>query len=103
MIDPHIAHYPAEPLEQFMALALSCCRDMPEARPTMADVVRDLEELGRRNADIFPNGYSMDMGSTASGRTTSLPTSYPFSGRHDRSSADTSELLSGTVMHVAPR
>ncbi|KAG0602455.1 hypothetical protein M758_10G015700 [Ceratodon purpureus] len=102
MIDPHIAHYPPEALESFMALALSCCRDMPEARPTMAEVVRDLEELGRRNAEIFPDGYSMDIASTASGRTTSLPTSYPFSTR-DRSSADTSELLSGTVMHVAPR
>jgi serine/threonine protein kinase len=107
MVDPHIAHYPPEALEAFMALALSCCREMPEARPTMAEVVRDLEELGRRNAEIFPDGYSMDMASGASGRTaSSLTTSYPFSTGQDQDRSlvdDTGELFSGTVMHVAPR
>ena len=100
MIDPDIAHYLGEALEAFMALALSCCRDDPEARPTMAEVVRDLEELGRRYAGIFTDGYSMDI-ATSSSRA-SLPSSFPYIAR-DRSSANTSELLSGTVMHVAPR
>jgi serine/threonine protein kinase len=111
MIDPHISQYPPEALESFMDLALTCCRDMPEARPTMADLVRDLEELGRRYADIFPEGYSLDMPTTSlsSRRTTSTsstPTSYPYAFRNrdrDRDIADTSELLSGTVLHVAPR
>lgn len=102
MIDPHVAHYPPELLESFMQFALACCKDMPEARPTMSEVVRDLEELGRKYADIFPDGYSLDMPTMSSRMSTSLPTSYPYSSR-DRDSADTSELLSGTVLHVAPR
>jgi len=107
MIDPHIAQYPPEALESFMELALTCCRDMPDARPTMADLVRDLEELGRRYADIFPDGYSLDMPNSMSRRvssTSSQMTSYPYAFRdRDRDSGDTSELLSGTVLHVAPR
>jgi serine/threonine protein kinase len=102
MIDPHIAQYSPEALEAFMQLALSCCKDMPEERPTMSELVRDLEELGRRYADIFPDGYSLDMPTMSSRTLSSVNTSYPYSAR-DRDSADTSELLSGTVMHVAPR
>jgi serine/threonine protein kinase/Leucine-rich repeat (LRR) protein len=109
MVDPHIANYPVEALETFMQLALSCCRDMPEARPTMAEVVRDLEALGRRFADDgSSDGFSLDMPSMSSRSSVgSLPTSYPHSSYPhsipERDSADTSELLSGTVMHVAPR
>lgn len=116
MVDPHIntASYPAEALESFLQLALSCCREMPEARPTMAELVRDLEELGRRYAGIFPDGYSLDMpmsshsmpSSRTTSTTSSLPMSYPTysaSQPEDRDHGDASELLSGTVMHVAPR
>lgn len=37
--------YPAECLDKFLALALSCCHDKPEERPSMIDVVRELEDI----------------------------------------------------------
>lgn len=37
--------YPSECVEKFIALALKCCEDKPEDRPSMLDVVRELETI----------------------------------------------------------
>lgn len=37
--------YPSECVEKFVALALKCCEDKPEDRPSMLDVVRELETI----------------------------------------------------------
>lgn len=100
MVDPYIANYPAEALEAFMRLAVSCCSNLPEDRPTMSEVVRDLEEIGRRFADMLPEGYSKDTPSSASSDALIQPRNYT---KNYPDNADTSELCSGTVMHVAPR
>ncbi|KAG0622269.1 hypothetical protein M758_3G085700 [Ceratodon purpureus] len=105
MIDPHIAHYSPKALKAFMQLAVSCCSSSPDERPTMTEVVHTLEELSRQYADLFSDGSSIEPSSTrtASDSSTvpSLPHSHPYSSR-EISGADTSELFSGTVMHVAP-
>ncbi|KAF6168638.1 hypothetical protein GIB67_005250 [Kingdonia uniflora] len=41
VIDNRMGHYPSECLEKFMALALRCCQDETESRPSMLDVVRE--------------------------------------------------------------
>jgi serine/threonine protein kinase len=105
MIDPHIAHYSPRALKAFMQLAVRCCSHSPDERPTMTEVVHTLEELGQQYADLFSDGSSFEPSSTrtASDSSTvpSLPHSYPYSSREIN--ADTSELFSGTVVHVAPR
>ncbi|RDX99689.1 putative LRR receptor-like serine/threonine-protein kinase, partial [Mucuna pruriens] len=45
IIDSRMGLYPSDCLDQFLSLALSCCQDNPEERPSMLDVVRKLEDI----------------------------------------------------------
>ncbi|CAK9142151.1 unnamed protein product [Ilex paraguariensis] len=47
VIDSRMGSYPSECVERFVALALRCCHDKPEERPSMLDVVRELESILR--------------------------------------------------------
>ncbi|KAF6164780.1 hypothetical protein GIB67_011170 [Kingdonia uniflora] len=74
VIDNRMGHYPSECLEKFMALALRCCQDETESRPSMLDVVRELENIWH----MMPQSNSIPSGITGlldSVEATSLPTS----------------------------
>ena len=45
IIDSRMGSYPSECVERFVTLALQCCQHEPEARPSMPDVVRELENI----------------------------------------------------------
>ncbi|XP_027353509.1 probable LRR receptor-like serine/threonine-protein kinase At1g06840 isoform X2 [Abrus precatorius] len=45
IIDNSMGFYSSDCLEKFLTLALSCCQDNPEERPSMLDVVRELEDI----------------------------------------------------------
>ncbi|KAL2330499.1 hypothetical protein Fmac_018080 [Flemingia macrophylla] len=45
IIDSRMGSYPSDCLDKFLTLALSCCQDNPEQRPSMLDVVRELENI----------------------------------------------------------
>ncbi|XP_057435438.1 probable LRR receptor-like serine/threonine-protein kinase At1g06840 isoform X2 [Lotus japonicus] len=45
IIDSRMGFYQSECVEKFLTLALSCCQDNPEERPSMLDVVRELEDI----------------------------------------------------------
>ncbi|TKY65642.1 LRR receptor serine/threonine-protein kinase [Spatholobus suberectus] len=45
IIDSRMGLYPSDCLDKFLTLALSCCQDNPEERPSMLDVVRELEDI----------------------------------------------------------
>ncbi|KAI3819154.1 hypothetical protein L1987_12979 [Smallanthus sonchifolius] len=45
IIDNRMGSYPFECVEKFVSLALSCCNDKPEKRPSMLDVVHELEHI----------------------------------------------------------
>lgn len=47
IIDSRMGSYPSECVERFVALALGCCKDKPEERPSMLDVVREIENILR--------------------------------------------------------
>ncbi|KAI9153508.1 hypothetical protein LWI28_012460 [Acer negundo] len=47
IIDSRMGSYPSECIEKFLTLALSCCHDKPEHRPSMLNVVRELENILR--------------------------------------------------------
>ncbi|PWA97442.1 protein kinase-like domain-containing protein [Artemisia annua] len=43
--DNRMGSYPSECIEKFVSLALWCCNDKPDKRPSMLDVVRELEHI----------------------------------------------------------
>jgi serine/threonine protein kinase len=45
VIDGKMGSYPSECVEKFLSLALKCCQDETDARPSMAEVVRELENI----------------------------------------------------------
>ncbi|KAI3677812.1 hypothetical protein L6452_37082 [Arctium lappa] len=45
IVDNRMGSYPSECIEKFVSLALWCCQDKPEKRPSMLDVVRELEHI----------------------------------------------------------
>ncbi|KAL9994667.1 putative protein kinase RLK-Pelle-LRR-VIII-1 family [Helianthus debilis subsp. tardiflorus] len=45
IIDNKMGSYPSECVDKFVSLALWCCNDKPEKRPSMLDVVHELEHI----------------------------------------------------------
>ncbi|KAL8232751.1 hypothetical protein R6Q57_002529 [Mikania cordata] len=45
IIDKRMGSYPSECVENFVSLALWCCNDKPEKRPSMLEVVHNLEHI----------------------------------------------------------
>ncbi|KAM7467887.1 hypothetical protein LguiB_015449 [Lonicera macranthoides] len=45
LIDSRMGSCPSDCIEKFVGLALVCCQDKPEKRPSMLDVVRELENI----------------------------------------------------------
>lgn len=92
LVDPHIAKYAPEALERFMGLALRCCRETPEKRPTMVEVVSELERLGKCHVDDF----SLDL-------STSLENVSPPHACKPLQSSTGGGIWCETVMLVSPR
>ncbi|XP_019233622.1 PREDICTED: probable LRR receptor-like serine/threonine-protein kinase At1g06840 isoform X1 [Nicotiana attenuata] len=102
IMDNRMGSYPAECVEKFVALALKCCQDKPEDRPSMLEVVRTLETILRMmpytDADPLDNKASF-------GETTS---SSSFSNTRSRdlfesSNASGGDLISGVTLTITPR
>ncbi|KAF2296928.1 hypothetical protein GH714_012982 [Hevea brasiliensis] len=50
-IDGRMGSYPSNCMEKFLNLAMKCCHDETDSRPSMADVVRELETIWAIIAD----------------------------------------------------
>lgn len=101
-VDPRMGHYPSECLQPFLRLAIACCMDETDARPTMADVVRELEAIWRLmplqdSMLSFETSVETNAGNVKDGG--SLPSSNPFVS----SDIDGSNLISGYIPSIAPR
>jgi len=98
--------YPSEQVEKFLTLALKCCEDEPEARPRMAEVVRELENIWstmpesdtKRAEFISSDSAKADSHSIASSSSASAMKTPFVSG--DVSGSD---LVSGVIPSIKPR
>lgn len=113
VVDNRMGSYPAECVEKFAALALRCCQDETDARPSMVEVVRELEVIwhmtpGTENIASSESGVVGMVGSSSS-NTTSTPTAsrsrMASSDDHYISSMEVSgsNLLSGVMPSINPR
>ncbi|MCO5563244.1 hypothetical protein L7F22_016881 [Adiantum nelumboides] len=101
VVDPRMGSCPAECFEPFIRLAFSCCRDETDSRPSMAEVVRELEGIRR----LLPLDSTLSF-------ETSVDTE-PNSAKHHKgfitynpfisSDIDGSNLMSGTIPSIVPR
>ncbi|KAJ8484591.1 hypothetical protein OPV22_017076 [Ensete ventricosum] len=102
IIDNRMGSYPSECIEKFVSLALRCCQDETDARPSMKEVVRELETIW----GMTPEAETTASESTAtdSGMKVTPPSSSSDS-RNPYVSSDVSgsNLLSGAMPTIIPR
>ncbi|KAM1226460.1 hypothetical protein ACFX13_005921 [Malus domestica] len=103
VIDGRMGSYPSECVEKFLSLALKCCEDDTDARPSMAEVVRELENIWF----MMPGSDSKTTESVtgSSGGKEVTPPSSSNAVRHPYVSSDVSgsDLVSGVVPTITPR
>ncbi|XP_031271598.1 probable LRR receptor-like serine/threonine-protein kinase At1g06840 [Pistacia vera] len=104
IIDNRMGSYPSECIERFVALALTCCHDKTEQRPSMSDVVRELETILKMMPETdatFSESTSMHSGS----KSTSAPASSSFMTRDQYFSSyvSGSDLVSDVIPIIPPR
>jgi hypothetical protein len=63
IIDSRMSSYPPECVKRFLSLAIRCCQDETEARPYMADIVRELETI----RSMLPEGEDVLSSTSGSG------------------------------------
>ncbi|KAL0435127.1 UNVERIFIED_CONTAM: putative LRR receptor-like serine/threonine-protein kinase [Sesamum radiatum] len=106
VIDERMGSYPSECVEKFVILALKCCQDETDERPSMAVVVRELENIWSMMPEsdskitesvVSKPGMVPSPPSSISSSTSTLRTPYVS---QDVSGSD---LVSGAVPTVAPR
>ncbi|KAH9311371.1 hypothetical protein KI387_026406, partial [Taxus chinensis] len=100
MIDLRIGSYPSECLEPFANLALSCCKNETDARPSMSEVVHKLEKI----LQFTPGADTTHMQSVEMDALRK-PFSVEKASQNPSVSSNIlgSDLLSGTTPSIEPR
>ncbi|KAH7554647.1 hypothetical protein JRO89_XS12G0252700 [Xanthoceras sorbifolium] len=107
IIDKSMGPYSSECLKRFMTLAVKCCEDDRKARPSMLEVVRELENISSLlppEADTIPTESDVSASSEMSGI---IASSTPYSRRSLYTSDGLlevgSKLVSGVIPTIRPR
>ncbi|GAU45177.1 hypothetical protein TSUD_178700 [Trifolium subterraneum] len=106
-----MGEYPPECLDKFLALALRCCEDHPEERPSMIDVVRELEdiiallpetEISLSDVSLDNSGKMAPSSSSSSAATSGFITTRKDQ-QHMSSYVSGSDLVSDVIPTIVPR
>ena len=104
IVDTKLGSFASECLGRFVALALSCCHDKPEERPSMLVVVRELENILYMMPDDSGALYSDPSLRSSAGLPSPVSTSSCITrDRFASGSMSGSDLISGVVPTIAPR
>lgn len=109
IIDRSMGPYPSDTVKKFMALALRCSMDETKDRPSMLEVVRELENISSMlpESDNTPPESNLNMTSSGNSMASaSPPSSSLYGGRNSYVSMDLlpgSDLVSGVIPTIAPR
>ncbi|EPS60654.1 hypothetical protein M569_14148, partial [Genlisea aurea] len=110
IIDDRMGPYPSFCVEKFVNIALKCCLEETHLRPTMAEVVRDLENIQLMTSDWNTN-TSESLDSSDQSRQIATPPSSSSSAslmmnqhyHHPSPDVSGSDLVSGVFPTVRPR
>ncbi|GMP48856.1 hypothetical protein CsSME_00016059 [Camellia sinensis var. sinensis] len=102
VIDERMGSYPSECVEKFVSLALKCSREETSARPSMAEVVRELESIGllmHESDSKVTESFITDPAKVVSPPSSSSNMNHPYV------SADVSgsDLVSEVMPAITPR
>ncbi|KAH9717035.1 putative LRR receptor-like serine/threonine-protein kinase [Citrus sinensis] len=103
VIDGNMGSYPSECVEKFIKLALKCCQDETDARPSMSEVMRELESIW----NMMPESDTKTPEFINSEHTSKeeTPPSSSSMLKHPYVSSDVSgsNLVSGVIPTITPR
>lgn len=99
IIDSRMGSYPSEFVERFVALALKCCNDKPEDRPSMLDVVRELENMLQKMPETRPDWSNPTYRESSSSSSLVLSNEEYFASPNMLGS----NLVSGVTTSIKPR
>lgn len=102
VIDERMGSYPSECVEKFVTLALKCCQEDTNARPSMAEVVRELERIWLMMPESdtrSTNSSTTDPGKVVSAQSSSSTMKTPYIS----SEVSGSDLVSGVIPTITPR
>ncbi|CAI9097155.1 OLC1v1033513C5 [Oldenlandia corymbosa var. corymbosa] len=112
IIDSRMGSYPSECVERFIALGLKCCQDKPDVRPSILDVVRELENILAMmpetvvdsSSDSRSRFFSESSGiSSAAADNTASRDRDPYAPSSSSSFISGGDLISGVTLTVIPR
>ncbi|KAF7831215.1 putative LRR receptor-like serine/threonine-protein kinase [Senna tora] len=95
--------YSSECVEKFLALALKCCQDEPDARPKMAEVVRELENIWAMMPESETKRAESITTFSDSGKMVSSSSSSAIKTPYLSTDVSGSDLVSGVVPTITPR
>ncbi|KAJ9693578.1 hypothetical protein PVL29_009502 [Vitis rotundifolia] len=101
IIDQNMGPFPSDCVKKFMTLALRCSQDLTRDRPSMLEVVRELENI----SSMLPQaGHSQSESDTSSSGISVMDTSAVYPGRNSYVSGfPGSDLVSGVIPTIRPR
>lgn len=103
VIDARMGSYPSDCVERFVTLALKCCQDETDDRPSMAEVVRELENIWHMmpesDTKMVSGSLTTDPRKTVSFETSSSTPKNPYVS----SDVSGSDLVSGVIPNITPR
>eukprot|EP00258_Populus_trichocarpa_P023642 XP_024439661.1 probable LRR receptor-like serine/threonine-protein kinase At1g06840 isoform X2 [Populus trichocarpa] len=102
IVDGRMGSYPSDCVDKFLTLAMKCCNDETDERPSMIDVVRELEnmwhmmpESDTKTTDTMNTDTGMEMTSPSSCSLLKNP--------YVSSEVSSSDLVSGVAPTITPR
>ncbi|KAM3740111.1 hypothetical protein ACB098_08G074000 [Castanea mollissima] len=102
IIDGKMGSYPPKCVVNFLNLALKCCEDETNARPSMAEVVRELESIWHMMPDsdiVLANPLDTDVEKVV----TTPSSSSTMKDSYVSSEISNIELVSGAIPSITPR
>ncbi|KAL1808084.1 hypothetical protein ACET3Z_025074 [Daucus carota] len=99
IIDSRMGSYPSECVERFIALALKCCHSKPEDRPSMPEVVRELENILEKMPETGPDSSKPTYRESSSTSSVFLSNDEYFASLN----MSGSNLVSGVMTSIKPR
>ncbi|GKV09586.1 hypothetical protein SLEP1_g21064 [Rubroshorea leprosula] len=104
VIDGRMGSYPSECVEKFVSLAMKCCQDETNSRPSMTEVVQTLQTIWLMMPEYFGPLPAESMEGDSE-KTSSTPASSSSIVNNSYMSSDVSgsDLVSGVIPTITPK